>query len=260
METTKWNYFQFRKSHNYPLYLRFKQEDLHQKYNHIATELGFSLLSEAEAKKIPLQRVGTKILTVQTASPRTLQLINTSDSLDKYGHESISLQLGTVVYTYRKVGSMVMPHAKTLWDLALSPELTQTEHMVGLRVILVRFLSQALSEEGVISYWGTIKDDTIIMMKQSQSFGEAVFIDLQKKVIFSNGGEMKMGSALKIIRKDKETSSSYVMNREDLIGFLSVSTCLLGFKGITPAMKKSIFELSRVAHATYAAPETRPNL
>jgi hypothetical protein len=75
-----------------------------------------------------------------------------------------------------------------------------------------------------------------------------------------DGGEMKMGSALKIIRKDKETSSSYVMNREDLIGFLSVSTCLLGFKGITPAMKKSIFELSRVAHATYAATETRPNL
>lgn len=260
METTKWNYFQLKKNHNYPIYLRFKQEELHQKHTHLVTELGFTQLAEPEAKKILLHRPGTKILTVEAAGPRALQLINTSDALDKFGQESISLQLGTVVYTYRKVGSMAMPFAKTLWDLALSQDISQTDQMVGLRVMLVRFLSVALADEGVISYWGTTKDDSVIIMKQAHSFGEAVFIDLGRKIIFSNGGEMKLGGSLKIIRKDKESSTASQMTREDLIGFLSVSTCLLSFKGITPAMKRTIFELSRIAQGSYAQSEPRANL
>ncbi len=260
MEKTNWHYFQLKKNHNYPIYLRFKEDELHQKHTHLVTELGFTLLTDSESKKILLHRSGTKILTVQAATPRALQLINISGSLDKYGHESISLQLGTVAYTYRKVGSMAMPHAKTLWDLALSQEISQTDQMVGLRVMLVRFLSQALADEGVLSYWGTTKDDAVIIMKQAHSFGEAVFIDLGKKIIFSNGGEMKIGGSLKIIRKDKETATSSLMGREDLIGFLSVSTCLLSFKGITPAMKKSIFDLSRLAQGSYAVTESRTNL
>jgi hypothetical protein len=71
---------------------------------------------------------------------------------------------------------------------------------------------------------------------------------------------MKIGGSLKIIRKDKETATSTLMGREDLIGFLSVSTCLLSFKGITPAMKKSIFDLSRLAQGSYAVTESRTNL
>ena len=127
--------------------------------------------------------------------------------------------------------------------------------MVGLRIMLVRFLSQALSYEGVLSYWGTVKDDAIITMKQSQSFGEAVFIDPAKKIIFSNGGEVKLPQHLKIIRKDKEMKTPTNMTREDLIGFMSVSTCLLSFQGITNAMKKSILDLSLNASGSFAVTE-----
>lgn len=260
METTKWNYFQYRKVHDYPIFVRFKQDELNQKFIHLLNEIGFSLLSEAESKKIQLHRLHTKVLTIQNASARLQQQISGSDILDKYGLESLSLQQGLPVYTYRRVGIMGVPSSKTLWDLAIHPEMNHTEQMVGLRVILVRFLAQSLSEMGVLSYWGTIKDDTVIIMKQATSFGEAVLIDVNKKVIFSNGGEIKLGSSLKIIRKDKEVPHSSMMSREDLIGFLSVSTCLLSFNGITPSMKKAIYELSSQASGSYAASETPLNL
>lgn len=260
MESAKWSYFQYRKNHNYPVYIRFKLDELNTKFSHVLNEMGFSLLTEIESRKIPLQKLHTKILTIQEASSRLQQQIHGSDILDKYGPESLSLQLGMPVYTYRKVGVMGLPAGKTLWDLALNHDLSHTDQMVGLRVILVRYLAQAMADLGLICYWGTVKDDTVIIMKQLHSFGEAVIIDLNKKVIFSNGGEIRLGSSLKIIRKDKETPHSTYMSREDLIGFMSVSTCLLSFNGITPSMKKAIYDLSSFATGTFAASEKALNL
>lgn len=260
MEATKWTYFQYRKNYDYPVYIRFKQEELNPKFTHLLSEIGFNTLTEVESKKIQLQRPHTKILTVQEASSRLQQQIMGSDILDKYGSESLSLQMGLPVYTYRKVGVMGVPMNKTLWDLALHPEISHTDQMVGLRVIIVRFLSQALADQGVLCYWGTVKDDSVVIMKQAHSFGEAVLIDLNKKAVFSNGGEMKMGSSLKIVRKDKEVSFASTMSREDLIGFMSVSTCLLSFNGITPSMKKAIYDLSSRATGTYAVSEQVANL
>lgn len=260
METVKWSYFQYRKNHGYEIYVRFKQDELNSKLSHVISELGFSSLTEVEVKKIKLKNSSLRILTIQSASSRLQQQINGSDLLDKYGQESLSLQLGMPVYTYRKVGVMGLPQGRTLWDLALHPDLSQTDQMVGVRVILVRFLAQALSESGVLSYWGTVKDDTVIVMKQLQSFGEAVFIDVNKKVVFSNGGEMKLGSSLKILRKDKEMSAPLKMSREDIIGFMSVSTCLLSFNGINHIMKKAIYELSSNASGSYAVTENVANL
>jgi hypothetical protein len=260
MEATKWSYFQFRKNHQYKIYIKFKQDELNPKFSHLLQELGFSALDEGEVKKVQLQKDNSKMLTVQEASARLQLQIHGSDILDKYGPESLSLHMGVPLYTFRRVGVMGQPVSKSLWDLAIHSDISQTDQMVGLRIILVRFLSQALAEQGIISYWGTLKEDTIYMMKQAQSFGEAVFIDLQKRMIFYNGGEAKLGPTLKIIRRDQEAVHSSLMSREDLIGFMSVSTCLMSFNGITPAMKKNIYELSSRASGSYATSENLANL
>ncbi len=247
----KWTYFQYRKNHQYPIYLRFKSDDLHSKFMHLLNEMGFSSLTEAESKKISLQRASTKILSIQAATARLQQQINGSDILDKYGLESLSLQLGTPVYTYRRVGIMAIPQNRIWWDLAINNEMNQTDQMVGMRVVLVRFLAHAMADFGVLTYWGTFKDDHVVIMKQAHSFGEAVLIDLSKKLIFSNGGETKLSSGLKIIRKDKEGFQNGSMGREDLISFLSVSTCLLSFTGINQLMRANVYELSRVSSGSY---------
>lgn len=260
METIKWNYFQFRKHYGYSVFIRFRQDELNPKYLHLLNELGFNELSEVESKKIPLQKTSTRLLTIQSASARLAAQITGSDLLDKYGHESLSLQGQIPVYTYRRVGIMALPAMKNIWDLALHQDISHTDQMIGLRIILVRYLSQALSEQGVLCYWGTVKDETVIVMKQLQSFGEAVFIDTTKKAIFSNGGEIRLGTQLKILRKDKDVKISSPMNREEIISFLSVSTCLLSFHGISNAMKRAIVELSASTTAHYAASEGTINL
>jgi hypothetical protein len=260
MQASIWTYFQFRIHNDYPVYLRFKQEDLSPKFSHTLAEIGFGVVNEKDSKKISLERANTKILTVQFAGPRLNQQMNGSDLLDKYGPESLSLQAGTPVYTYRKVGIMGMPQNKPLWDLALHSEISQTDQMVGFRIILVRYISLALAEQGILSYWGTVKEGSLVVMKQLHSFGEAIFIDWNKKVIFSNGGEIKFHPQLKILRKDKDSQTSGNMGREEIISFLSVSTCLLSYQGISQAMKRSIIEMSAQVSAQYSVSEGSVNL
>jgi len=247
----KWIYFQYRRTHQFPVYLRFKSEDLQEKFKHVLNEMGFNLLTSEEAKKISLEKTSTKILTIQSAIPRIQKQIVGSDLLDKSGPEILSLQIGIPIYTYRKVGMMAMPQDRLWWELALSNDIQQTDQMVGLRVILVRYLAHALADFGVLTYWGAFKDDHVVVMKQVNSFGEAVMIDVTKKLIFSNGGEAKLNPGLKIIRKDKEVSSARSMSREDLISFLNVSTCLLQFTGMSQQMRTNAMELSKFSSASY---------
>jgi len=258
MEKTLWTYLQFRKSAGYPVYLRLQKDELSAKHIHLFEELGFEEMTTFESKKIQLQGAQTKLLTIQLATARITQEINGTDILDQYGSESLSIQYQTPIYLYRKVGLMMMPTNRSLWELALSNELNLNDQMIGLRIILTRFLAQALAAHGVVSYWGTLKDGTLITMKQGQAFGEAVFIDWNKKVIFSNGGETKFNTQLKLLRKDKEFSSSSVMKREELISYMSVSTCLLSFHGITQPMKKSILEMSAYMTGSHQAISEHP--
>lgn len=251
----RWNYYQYRKLHQYPIYVRVSADEINPKFQHLLGEMGFTLLTEVEVKKISLSKAHSRILTVQSASPRVERQIMGSDLLDKYGNESFTLMSGMPIYVFRKVALLAMPMNRNLWDLAMSSEIANTDQMVGLRIVLARFLSMALSEMGVLCYWGTVKDGAVILMKQSQSFGESVLIDYERKTVFSQGGEMRIGNALRLIRKDVEGKHSPHMGREDLISFLSVHSCLLNFTGITPEMKRVIYALSAGVMATYSVSE-----
>jgi hypothetical protein len=251
----RWNYYQYRKLHQYPTFVRVNADDVNPKFQHLLGEMGFTLLTDVEVKKISLQKSHSRILTVQVAGPRVQAQISGSDLLDKYGMESLSYLNGLPVYTYRRVGLLAMPLNRNLWDFAVSCDITQTDQMVGLRVVLARFLASALADMGVLCYWGTVKDGAVVLMKQAQSFGESVLIDFERRTIFSQGGEMRIGNNLKVIRRDSEARTSSHISREELISYLSVSSCLLSFTGITPAMKRSIYSLSAGVMASYAVYE-----
>jgi hypothetical protein len=245
MADLQWQYYQFKKKHGYPVFLRLKKSDVSPNILHVITEQGFEILSDVESKKIPIAKPTTRILTLQVAAGRSLSLIQTSDSLDKYGQESLSLYGGVPHYTYRQIGLMNLPLNKILWDFYCRGDLTTTEQLVGVRVILVRYLAHVLADQGVLFYWGTVKGQTVELMKQNQSMGEAVMIDLNKKIIVSPGSELQSMGQVKFHRKDKEFPNLTQLQREDFISYLSVSHCLLGFTGLTPAMKSAAYELGQ---------------
>lgn len=251
MSTIKWTYYQFKKKHQYPVYVRLHPEVELSKLTQVLGEVGFDLLTDAEVRNISLQKAGVKLLTVQEASGKILSQLQTSDSLDQYGLESLSIHGGVSVYTHRKVAVMMTPSGKPLWDMALVTTNHSSEHMMGMRVVMTRYLSLALAPFGVISYWGTSKDDGVIIMKQNQSHGESVFIDHKKKLIFSFHGESQFNHGLHIHRLDQNKKVGLNLTKEELMSFLSVSTCLMSFTGLSVEMKKSIVDLCMSSTASY---------
>jgi len=251
MANIKWTYYQFRKKHQYPVYLRLHPEIEVSQLTSVFSEMGFDLLSDNEVRTISLQKAGMKLLTIQEAAGKVLQQIQTTDSMDQFGAESLSLHGGIPVYSYRKIALMMMPNGKALWDIALAPHLRSPDQLRGLKVVMARFLTHALSPFGVVSYWGTSKEDGVIIMKQNQSNGESVFIDHKKKLIFGSNGENNIQHGLHIHRLDETKRSGTIINREELMSFLSVSTCLLSFTGLSQEMKKSIIDLSMSSSASY---------
>lgn len=259
MADLQWQYYQFKKKHGYPVFLRLKKSEIGHNILHVITEQGFEALSDLESKKIPLTKPTTRILTIQVASGRSLALIQTSDTLDKYGHESLSIYGGVPHYTYRQIGMMSLPQ-KSLWDFYCRGDLSTPEQLVGVRVILVRFLAHILADQGILFYWGAIKGQTVELMKQHQSLGEAVMIDLKKKIILAPGSEISGLGNIKFHRKDKEHPGYSVISREEFISFLSVSQCLLSFTGLHPAMKISAYELGQKFSCYVGSAETNPVL
>lgn len=251
MNNIKWTYYQFKKKHQYPVYVRLHPEIELSKLTQVLSEVGFELLSESEVRGINLQKAGMKLLTVQEATGKVLNQLQTSDTLDQYGLENLSIHSGVTVYTHRKVALMMTPSGKPLWDMALVTSTHTNEQLVGMRVVMTRYLALALAPFGVISYWGTSKDDGVIIMKQNQSSGESVFIDHKKKLIFSFHGETQFQHGLHIHRLDQNKKVGSALSREELMSFLSVSTCLMSFTGLSPEMKKSIVDLCLNSSASY---------
>lgn len=251
MSNIKWTYYQFKKIHQYPVYVRLHPEVEVSKMTHVLSELGFDLLSDNEVRTISLQKAGVRLLTIQEASGKILHQLQSSDSLDQYGFESLSIHSGVPVYTHRKVALLMSPTGKPLWDMALVTNIHTNEQITGVRVVMTRFLSMALAPFGVISYWGTSKDSGVIIMKQAQSAGEAVFIDYKKKLIFSTHGENSFQHGLHIHRLDQNKKLGSALTREELMSFLSVSTCLMSFTGLSMEMKKSIVDLCMNSSASY---------
>jgi hypothetical protein len=241
MNNIKWTYYQFRKKHQYPVYVRLHPEVELSKLTQVLTEVGFELLSDVEVRGISLQKAGVKLLTIQEATGKVFSQLQTSDALDQYGLENLSIHSGVSVYTHRRVALLMTPSGKPLWDMALVTNVHTQEHLLGMRVVMTRFLALALAPFGVISYWGTSKDDGVIIMKQGQSAGESVFIDHKKKLIFSFHGETNFHHGLHIHRLDQNKKVGSALSREEL----------MSFTGLTPEMKKSIVELCMSSSASY---------
>lgn len=247
----KWTYYQFKKRYQYPVYVRLHPEMELTKLPSVLADLGLDLLSDNEIRQISLQKAGVKLLTIQEASGKIFQQLTSSNSLDQYGHEGLTIHSNIPFYTYRNIALMMTPNGKPLWDMAIAPSLHSQPQIMGMKVALTRFLSMALANFGIISYWGVSKDDGVIIMKQAQSSGESVFIDVKKKLIFSHYHESTFSNGLHIHRLDQTKKIGTIITREELLSFLSVSTCLLGFSGLTAEMKKSILDLAMGSSSSY---------
>lgn len=236
-------YYQWQKPSAYPVFLKIARPMLEGRLLKLLGDLGFQEVTPVEQKKISVQKMGTKVISLSKASNRVSQQVMLSDSLDRFGHEVLSYQGSAHVYTYKKIGMMVFSPTTSFWEMGIASQLETTEELMGLRVMINRALSWALAPLGIIGFWGVVTAEGFVAMKQSQSFGEAVFIDIESEMMFSSAGDGKMESGFTIFRADKTGVTGKIIGPEELISFLSTSNTYLSHLNLPHPLKRAAMKL-----------------
>ena len=252
MEQSNFTYYQFYQNLGYPIFIRLGVSLKEGRVQKLIKDLGFEELDSKTAKKIAVNKMLTKVLTVTKASPRSYQQIMGSSSLDVYGKEVLTKNKNFDIYLCRRIGMMIFSQYSNVWELGVASDLETTEDLMAMRVMLNRFLSWALAPLGVVGYWGITSNEGIVVMKQDQSFGEVVYIDIHKNAVLSSTGHAKLEGGLKILRSAKSPNYSKKINREELISFLSTSTTYFAHGNLPINLKRVVMKIGSMAIGEYS--------
>lgn len=251
--------FQWQKEQDYPVFLRMDSEMLEGRLQKLVSDLGFLEIPEKDHRKVSVSRAGTKVLTLSRAGHRVSVQVQGSDSLDKFGFESLRTHGVCEVYTYRRIGMMVFSSNSTVWELGLVSSLETTEELMGFRVMLNRYLAWALAPHGVIGFWGVATEDGFVVMRQSQSFGEAVYVDVAKRRNYSSMGSRPFEGVFTILRADKAAVPGKLLSPEELVSFLSTHTTYFSQTSLPVTLRKAALTLGSMARGEWSGIPSQSN-
>lgn len=247
-EQEKITYFQFGRELDYPVYICVSLEQFDSSLTGFLTQCGFNLLTQDNAESIEGRLKGRehgRVLRIEQAGMRAgQQIMKTSDS-DRFGPESVVSKEDYRVYRYKNLGLMVLSYGASEWKLGVTRDFGTDHSIVASRSVLNRFLSWALSPMGVAGFWGSPVQEGVVLMKQGEAQGEAVFFDILKNRLLTREGEKTFNSDFKIIRLDTILKNRSVrMGKEEMPGFLTVHSTYLSTEGLALPIRQVIQTLS----------------
>lgn len=244
----KITYFQFGAQLDYPIFIGVSLEEFDSSLTGFLTQCGFDLLTQEGGESIEKRLQGRehgRLLKIDKAGMRASQQIMRSTESDRFGNESVVSKEGYRVYRYRGLGLLIFSFGATQWTLGVTQDFGTESALSASRSIVNRYLSWALSPIGVAGFWGTPVDEGVVLMKQGDAGGEAVFFDVLKNRLLCRDGAKPFSSDFKIIRLDTILKNRSVrMGREEMPGFLSVHSTYMSTEGLSLPIRQVIQTLS----------------
>jgi hypothetical protein len=251
MEESKWTYFQYFKELGYQSYIRVNLEDFDTSLPGLLTQMNFIQLTPEEADEFEQGKSSDKkyhILTIEEASAPVSRQIDSSIESDYYGPESIVPKSGYQVYRYRGEALIVYSLAAKEWRMGCYPDFGAEDKKMAHRSIINRYLSWSLAHSGVVGFWGVPVDEGVVVLKQAESMGEAVFIDTAKRKVLTIDGEKRMRGHFTIMRLDSGLSGrNLMMSSEELLSFLSLHCTYFEYDGMIRAVRQMVQEISKTS-------------
>jgi len=251
VEEREWTYFQYLKEEGYPSYIRLALEDFDAEISGFLTEMGFSQLSGEEVEERSLLSSSSNenkyyLLTIEEASAPVARQINSSVESDHYGPESIVPKSGYQVYRYRGEALLVYSLGAREWRMGCYQDFGHQSHKMAHRSIINRFISWSLANSGVVGFWGVPVDEGVVVLRQLESQGEAIFIDINKGKVLSVDGVRKMKGKFSILRLDNQlTGRNMRMSSEELFSFLVLHCTYFEYDGMVLSVRQMIQQLSK---------------
>ena len=244
-------YFQFAKELDLPVFLKVDFSVFDKNLNSLLKELHFSEISEekdCQKKVFEALKKGPygRLLILEEATPIVARQIDSALETDKYGLESITPKSDHKVYRHKGEALMVYSFSSVVWQVGCFSAFGSGKNSSGARTVINRYLSWALAPFGIIGFWGVPVDEGIVVLRNQDSKGEAIFIDVAKQNIITQDGIKKIKGRFNILKLDSTLKGRNIrMTSEELIAFLTSHTTYFDYMGISMAMRFLIQELSK---------------
>ncbi|MEC7277452.1 MAG: hypothetical protein VXV96_14125 [Bdellovibrionota bacterium] len=244
--------FQYHDQESYPIFVSLNELEASDAVTKLLEQMKFRELTGREADEVQKTLSATphaRLLELKPASSKVMAQIESASHSDRYGSESVLPKTGYKVYRYRDYALMVYSYAANSWECGVSEYFGQEEEGIfAARTIVNRFLSWALVPHGVIGFWGVPVKEGMVILKQKESQGEVVFVDLSKRKVLSMDGAKSQPLRFRILRLDNKIKNKNIrMTSEELLSFLSVHTSFLDPQGHSRPMRQLLQALSRSA-------------
>lgn len=239
MSDTNTKYFQYHRDVEFPVFLKVEEVDAFSyadSFYSCLNQLNFVEIKDSEIDRAMAdlsQNPTGRLLTIKPANHKVARQIVSASHSDRFGHESIFLKDNYKVYRFKNQALLVYAYAADAWECGVMDSFGDgDEGIFAMRSVLARFLSWALAPLGVVGFWGVPVKEGLVILKQRESQGEAVFLDFKNEKIFSMDGSKKIPAFFKILRLDSTLKNrNIIMSSEELLSFLSVHTTFMDPEG-----------------------------
>ncbi len=259
-DAAKWQWYQFRKELDWPIYVRFHPNEFDHEVGDFLTLQKFHKLSETEgqeAYKKVLKDSRAKVLTMKDANIAVARQITSLVESDRYGEESIVAQIGYKVYRMKNLALMIYSFNSKEWEIGIIKGFGSKQELWKSKIVLNRFLSFSLQSFGVVGFWGVPIDEGMVVQRYQESRGEAVFIDVQNEQVISLDGIKKLSPRFKVLRLDPTLKNRNIkMTQEELLSFLSSHCSFFDLTGLTVPVRQMVQKLARMTEGLYHPEES----
>lgn len=251
MSEAKYSYFQYQKSENLQVFIKVDVDEFDSALGGFLKAMRFDELGPDELASLE-KRAGDEftgnILTMRLAGSTVARQINQVNESDRYGLECITAKAGYKVYRFKDKALLVYSLGVGHWEMGCHYDFGHEKGLADYRSIINRYLSWALVSEGVVGFWGIPVEEGIVVLKNRESEGEAVFVNIREHKVYSADGCSSMKTRFSILRLDPTLKNKNLkMSKEELLGFLTVNTTFFDYQGLTVSIRQAVRSLAKVA-------------
>jgi hypothetical protein len=136
---------------------------------------------------------------------------------------------------------MLINPFSVLWELGLKT----TQDKMAIKIMLTRFISMALKDQGVVGFWGAFVEDGIVILNPQEANFESIFFDVVNRVLIHEAQVQDFREDLSLIKLDRmPNTSARTLKPDDLLSFLLANTTYLGFIHNQSFLSKTVLYLA----------------
>ena len=247
------NIYYLGKELDYPIYLKMDDERFPKDALSMIIDFGFEELVDGRFKDIDAiiaKDKDSRILSMSRALPEVMRQLSRIQESDLYGVESLIPRDRYNVYRYKEGGILVFSNQANVWKLGCWTNFRDRDTLKkAYSIILNRYISWAFVNHGVAGFWGKVSGTELELLKQKESKGEAVYIDIERDIIFNLKGMILSLQGVDIVMQEKgvliPSKKRRMVSKEELISFLCSSCTYFDLKGLNVKVRQMIARIAK---------------